>query len=69
MRRPPDISSFLAEEKRLEQLLYRQSICSESESRDSGVELEKHNDDLAWGHHSRDNSEVGTPLELETIFW
>lgn len=61
VRRPPDISSFLAEEKRLEQqLLYRQSICSESESRDSGVELEKHNDDLAWTtlHHSRDNSET-----------
>uniref|UniRef100_A0A1B6LLA6 LIM zinc-binding domain-containing protein n=2 Tax=Graphocephala atropunctata TaxID=36148 RepID=A0A1B6LLA6_9HEMI len=62
VRRPPDISSFLAEEKRLEQLLYRQSICSESESRDSGVELEKHHDDLPWsphpGHHSRDNSET-----------
>ncbi|XP_046669476.1 LIM domain only protein 7 isoform X5 [Homalodisca vitripennis] len=62
VRRPPDITSFLAEEKRLEQLLYRQSICSESESRDSGVELEKHHDDLPWsphpGHHSRDNSET-----------
>ncbi|XP_054270068.1 LIM domain only protein 7 isoform X3 [Macrosteles quadrilineatus] len=74
VRRPPDISSFLAEEKRLEQqLLYRQSICSESESRDSGVELEKHNDDLTWTtmHHSRDNSEtyanLSTTSEEEEI--
>uniref|UniRef100_A0A1B6E150 DUF4757 domain-containing protein n=2 Tax=Clastoptera arizonana TaxID=38151 RepID=A0A1B6E150_9HEMI len=64
VRPPPDMTNFLAEERRLEQMLYRQSICSESdsnqESRDSGVELEKHSDELTWSHlhHSRDNSET-----------
>lgn len=64
VRPPPDMTTLLAEERRLEQMMYRQSICSESdsnqESRDSGVELEKHHDDLTWSrvHHSRDNSET-----------
>lgn len=53
---PPDMITFLQEERRLEQQLYRQSICSESdsnhetaESRDSGVELDRgHVDDICW---------------------
>ena len=46
--------TFLQEERRLEKLLFRQSICSESdsifgESRDSGVELDKtHNEENLW---------------------
>ncbi|XP_066998777.2 calponin homology domain-containing protein DDB_G0272472 isoform X2 [Anabrus simplex] len=76
--RPPDINSFLVEERRLEQQLYRQSICSESdsnlgettESRDSGVELERGHSDDNWStkqpltpdvlsaEHSRQNSEL-----------
>lgn len=52
--------TLLAEERRVERQLYRQSVCSESdsnqESRDSGVELDhKHND--VWSH-SRNDSEV-----------
>lgn len=59
--------TFLQEERRLEKLLYRQSICSESdstlgESRDSGVELDKnHMDEHSWiteDTHSRQDSEV-----------
>ena len=51
---PPDMTTFLVEERRSEQQLYRQSICSETdsnhgettESRDSGVELGRaHSDD------------------------
>lgn len=72
--------TFLQEERRLEQQLYRQSICSESdsnhettESRDSGVELDRgHVDDICWSKpdvmsepHSRQNSEVSA-LELTT---
>ncbi|XP_075227940.1 uncharacterized protein LOC142328224 isoform X3 [Lycorma delicatula] len=63
---PPDMTSFLQEERRLEQMMYRQSICSESdsnqgESRDSGVELDRsHHDDIAWAihNHSRQDSEI-----------
>lgn len=77
---PPDMMTFLQEERRLEQQLYRQSICSESdsnhettESRDSGVELDRgHVDDICWSKpdvmsepHSRQNSEVSA-LELTT---
>lgn len=67
MKRPPDMSIFLQEERRLEKLLYRQSICSESdstqgESRDSGVELDRNlMDEHSWitdDAHSRQNSEV-----------
>ncbi|PNF42876.1 hypothetical protein B7P43_G12896 [Cryptotermes secundus] len=51
---PPDMTTFLVEERRSEQQLYRQSICSETDSnhgettdsRDSGVELDRaHSDD------------------------
>lgn len=60
------MTSFLQEERRLEQMMYRQSICSESdsnqgESRDSGVELDRgHHDDISWPNHnhSRQDSEV-----------
>ncbi|XP_063225788.1 uncharacterized protein LOC134532816 isoform X3 [Bacillus rossius redtenbacheri] len=54
---PPDMTLFLVEERRSEQQLYRQSICSESDSalgettdsRDSGVELDRgHLDDASW---------------------
>lgn len=64
---PPDMTTFLQEERRLEKLLYRQSICSESdstqgESRDSGVELDKNQtDENSWipeTVHSRQDSEV-----------
>ena len=70
MKPPPDMTTFLEEERRLEQLLYRQSICSESdstlgESRDSGVELDKnHNEDSSWIPErtcSRQDSEVRNP--------
>ena len=61
--RPPDMTTLLVEERRLERQLYRQSVCSESdsnqESRDSGVELDNKNHDLAWSH-SRNDSEVLT---------
>lgn len=61
------MTTFLQEERRLEKLLYRQSICSESdstqgESRDSGVELDKnHVDEHSWvteDTHSRQDSKV-----------
>ncbi|XP_047102346.1 uncharacterized protein LOC124721418 isoform X3 [Schistocerca piceifrons] len=75
---PPDMTTFLMEEQRLQKQLYRQSICSESDSnlgettdsRDSGVELEKGNPDDIWVpkpsstpdvlslEHSRQNSEI-----------
>ncbi|KAL0276044.1 UNVERIFIED_CONTAM: hypothetical protein PYX00_003716 [Menopon gallinae] len=69
---PPDMMTFLQEERRLEQQLYRQSICSESdsnhetaESRDSGVELDRGHVDDIWSKpdimsepHSRQNSET-----------
>ncbi|XP_039288025.1 uncharacterized protein LOC111054515 isoform X2 [Nilaparvata lugens] len=63
---PPDMTTFLQEERRLEQMMYRQSICSESdsnqgESRDSGVELDRgHHDDISWPehNHSRNDSET-----------
>ncbi|RZF39920.1 hypothetical protein LSTR_LSTR002323 [Laodelphax striatellus] len=63
---PPDMTTFLQEERRLEQMMYRQSICSESdstqgESRDSGVELDRgHHDDISWPdhNHSRQDSET-----------
>lgn len=81
MAPPPDMTTFLMEEQRLEKELYRQSICSESdsnhgettESRDSGVELEKGISDDTWptkqlltpdvlsAGHSRQNSEVINP--------
>jgi F-box protein 20 len=55
------MTTLLAEERRMERQLYRQSVCSESdsnqESRDSGVELDHKNHDLAWSH-SRNDSEV-----------
>lgn len=61
------MTTFLQEERRLEKLLYRQSICSESdstqgESRDSGVELDKNQiDENSWmpeNMHNRQDSEV-----------
>ncbi|XP_065202004.1 uncharacterized protein DDB_G0283357 isoform X2 [Planococcus citri] len=64
---PPDMTTFLQEERRLEKLLYRQSICSESdstqgESRDSGVELDKNQiDENSWmpeNTHNRQDSET-----------
>jgi hypothetical protein len=74
---PPDMTTFLVEERRSEQQLYRQSICSETDSnhgettdsRDSGVELERaHSDDwpgklsstpdILSAQHSRQNSDV-----------
>ena len=78
MAPPPDMTTFLVEERRSEQQLYRQSICSESDSnlgettdsRDSGVELDRaHSDDwngklsstpeVLSAQHSRQNSDVG----------
>lgn len=57
---PPDVAALLEEERRLEKQLYRQSICSESdsnqESRDSGVEVDPKPSD-AWSH-SRNDSDV-----------
>nr|CAD7397661.1 unnamed protein product [Timema cristinae] len=74
---PPDMVMFLVEERRSEQQMYRQSICSESdsalgettESRDSGVELDRGHPDDMWttsqpafspssSQHSRQNSEL-----------
>ncbi|XP_021942761.1 uncharacterized protein LOC110841474 isoform X2 [Zootermopsis nevadensis] len=74
---PPDMTTFLVEERRSEQQLYRQSICSETDSnhgettdsRDSGVELERaHSDDwlgklsltpdVLSAQHSRQNSDI-----------
>nr|CAD7569799.1 unnamed protein product [Timema californicum] len=74
---PPDMVMFLVEERRSEQQMYRQSICSESdsalgettESRDSGVELDRGHPDDMWttsqpafspssSLHSRQNSEL-----------
>ncbi|XP_014247024.1 uncharacterized protein LOC106665245 isoform X2 [Cimex lectularius] len=59
--RPPDISTLLAEERRIDRQLYRQSVCSESdsnqESRDSGVELDHKLPDT-WSSHSRNDSEI-----------
>ncbi len=81
VKRPPDMISFLQEERRLQKLLYRQSICSESdstqgESRDSGVELDKNNlDENPWNAddtHSRQNSEVSDRISRGAcilIFW
>ncbi|KAF6211501.1 hypothetical protein GE061_012013 [Apolygus lucorum] len=58
--RPPDMTALLAEERRIERQMYRQSICSESdsnqESRDSGVELDPKIPET-WSH-SRNDSEV-----------
>jgi hypothetical protein len=78
---PPDMTTFLVEERRSEQLLYRQSICSETdsnhgettESRDSGVELDRaHSDDwpgkltphVLSAQHSRQNSDVSMNFDL-----
>ena len=70
------MTAFLIEEQRQQKQLYRQSICSESdsnpgESRDSGVELERGHVDDHWlgkqvltpdlsAQHSRQESEVFT---------
>ncbi|KAK9498542.1 hypothetical protein O3M35_003151 [Rhynocoris fuscipes] len=62
--KPPDMSALLAEERRMERQLYRQSVCSESdsnqESRDSGVELDhKHHDADVWSHSRNDSETYG----------
>lgn len=62
------MSALLAEERRMERQLYRQSVCSESdsnqESRDSGVELDHKHQDV-WSH-SRNDSEVNILLQLSS---
>jgi F-box protein 20 len=71
---PPDMTTFLVEERRSEQQLYRQSICSETDSnhgettsRDSGVELDRAQSDdwpgkltpqILSAQHSRQNSDI-----------
>ncbi|GLH05827.1 Uncharacterized protein CG43427 [Gryllus bimaculatus] len=63
---PPDMAALLAEERRLQQQLFRRSLASESdaadaaESRDSGVELERGaaEDAASPEPHSRTNSEI-----------
>ncbi|XP_069698666.1 uncharacterized protein smash isoform X2 [Periplaneta americana] len=74
---PPDMTTFLVEERRSEQQLYRQSICSETDSihgettdsRDSGVELDRAQSDdwpgktsstpdVLSAQHSRQNSDI-----------
>lgn len=82
MAPPPDMTTFLVEERRSEQQLYRQSICSETDSnhgettdsRDSGVELDRvHSDDwpgklstpdVLSAQHSRQNSDVSINLDV-----
>ncbi|XP_073987088.1 smallish isoform X2 [Rhodnius prolixus] len=60
--KPPDMSALLAEERRMERQLYRQSVCSESdsnqESRDSGVELDHKHQDV-WSHSRNDSETYG----------
>lgn len=60
--KPPDMSALLAEERRMERQLYRQSVCSESdsnqESRDSGVELDHKHQDI-WSHSRNDSETYG----------
>jgi hypothetical protein len=76
------MTTFLVEERRSEQQLYRQSICSETDSnhgettdsRDSGVELDRvHSDDwpgklstpdVLSAQHSRQNSDVSINLDV-----
>lgn len=64
--RPPDMTTLLAEERRIERQLYRQSVCSESdsnqESRDSGVELDHKHPELTWSH-SRNDSEISADVQ------
>jgi len=76
---PPDVTTFLVEERRSEQQLYRQSICFETDSnhgemsRDSGVELDRAHSDKWSGkltpqvlsaQHSRQKNDVSTNLDL-----
>jgi len=77
---PPDMTTFLVEERRSEQQLYHQSVCSETDSnhgettsRDSGVELDRAQSDdwpgkltpqILSAQHSRQNSDVSMNLGL-----
>lgn len=71
MKKPPDITSFLQRENRLEKQLYKKTQGSYSEagdSQDSGVELDKGRlstdtwcnsiPDCSNIHHDRQSSEV-----------
>lgn len=65
------MTTLLAEERRIERQLYRQSVCSESdsnqESRDSGVELDHKHPELTWSH-SRNDSEISADVQVLIIF-